>query len=222
MVSVVVAYSWDGEVSKDSRWRALRTALRTMAEEARKRAAKSSTAGVVIEDDTLQLGDSNLPVPKNREHEVPQVRINRLRAQAGAFAWDSICERIRAADLAVVDLTPTKTNSGSTERHTSSNVWLELGVALSSKPAGRVFAVHRDSNGHEHVPSDLKGLIIGCVGDQGRAKDRSLRMAVVNVLESVLCDRMGENGFNKISSHPQRKLPALPPKRRTRLRKTLG
>jgi len=119
VVSVVVAYSWDGEVSKDSRWRALRTALRTMAEEARKRAAKSSTAGVVIEDDTLQLGDSNLPVPKNREHEVPQVRINRLRAQAGAFTWDSICERIRAADLAVVDLTPTKMNSGSTERHTS-------------------------------------------------------------------------------------------------------
>jgi Predicted nucleotide-binding protein containing TIR-like domain len=185
-INVGVGYSWNGEVRKDLRWKALRDVLKKVEQEALKRAASELKREGYTDsrntDDAL----------KNR------IRIFRLRATVGQVAWTSIKSRINACDILVFDITPTKSVRAGRRRREASraaakivtpNVWLELGYALGRKGKERIFVVHAKPNGHRDLPSDLQGLIVGHVPTDSVQSDIALRMKLVNTLRKYLVER---------------------------------
>jgi len=103
-----------------------------------------------------------------------KARIARLRGQTGQFTWPAITRRIDESDVVVVDLTP---HDGT--QHIAPNVLLELGYALARHPQ-RVFVVVTENAGHDILPSDLKGMIVGHYGRTHQ--DKSLRSSIVNAI----------------------------------------
>jgi predicted nucleotide-binding protein len=124
-----------------------------------------------------------------------RVRIFRLRATVGQFAWNGIKKRINECDILVFDITPTKSSKAGRRRREASraaakivtpNVWLELGYAYGRKGEEHVFVVDAKPNGHTDLPSDLQGPIVGHITADGVQSDKSLRMKLVNTLRKYL------------------------------------
>jgi hypothetical protein len=175
-VRVGVGYGWDGEVREDRRWKDLRSFLTRCGEEARGRVSAGLTPTVGSDEDAAENAETS--------PSVPGVKVFRLRASVGQFTWPSVEQHILGADVLVFDLTPTKKIEGTELCGVAPNVWLELGYALGrEKP---VFVVHREQTGYRDLPSDLRGLIVGHVPENGAASDTSLRMSVVQALVSAL------------------------------------
>ena len=140
---------------------------------------------------TTKLPGAPRPVARNN-HEKPGISVRRLRATTGLFTWESIREAIAASDVLVFDITPTKPPEMKGASYTvSPNVWMELGYALAL--GKKVFVVHRDGHGHQSLPSDLGGLIVGSIPDDGKVRDLSLRMALVNHLRDLILEAYSTN-----------------------------
>ncbi len=183
-INVGVGYGWHGEVRKDRRWKALRKFLEKVEQEALKRAESE------LKREGYTVSRNTADTLKNR------VRIFRLRATLGQFAWTSIKIRIDECDILVFDITPTKSVKAGRRRRVASraaakvvtpNVWLELGYALGWKE--HVFVVHAKPNGHKDLPSDLQGLIVGHVPTNSVQSDKALRMKLMNTLRKDLVER---------------------------------
>ena len=198
-INIGVGYGWSGGIHKDLRWKALRKYLKKIEQEALKRAASELTKEAHIH-------------PRSLADAPKYVRISRLRATAGEFAWNSIKKRINECDILVFDITPTKPVKAGRRRRLPSraaakvvtpNVWLELGYALAQKD--NVFVVHSKPNGHADLPSDLGGLIVGHVPDDSVESDKSLRMRLANTLRKCLVARaVGIEPTTKLSPEARR------------------
>jgi hypothetical protein len=180
VISIGVGYTWNGEVRADPRWKALRTFLTTVSKEARTRAL-SAQPGINFEEGASRADHSKTT------NALPRIDVARLRATSGDFTWQSITARIRRSDVLLFDFTPA--NGG----RLSANVWLELGFAQATHAPGSVYLVHAEETGHEQLPSDLRGLIVGHVPVDGRAADTSLRMALVSDLRERLLAGRGQS-----------------------------
>ena len=170
-ITVGVGYGWHGKVRNDVRWRALRTFLNAVGEQARNRAARKLNKS--------ETTSAQLP------------RIRRLRATVSEQSWASIKTAISHCDILVFDITPTKafslsgrTNRGVKHKVTSPNVWLEIGYAEGQ--GKKVFLVHSKAGGHKDLPSDLVGHVIGHVPDDAGQIDISLRNKLINVMTNLL------------------------------------
>jgi hypothetical protein len=182
-INVGVGYGWKGEVGKDLRWKALRKFLKKVEQEALKRADS-------------ELKREGYTDSRNSADALKKcVRIFRLRATVGQFAWNSIKKRINECNILVFDITPTKSSKAGRRRREASraaakivtpNVWLELGYAYGRKGEEHVFVVDAKPNGHTDLPSDLQGLIVGHITADGVQSDKSLRMKLVNTLRKYL------------------------------------
>jgi hypothetical protein len=122
-INVGVGYGWNGEVW----WKALRKFLKKVEQEALKRADSE------LKREGYTDSRNSADALKKR------VRIFRLRATVGPFAWNSIKKRINECDILVFDITPAKSGKAGRRRRETSraaakivtpNVWLELGYAF--------------------------------------------------------------------------------------------
>jgi hypothetical protein len=179
-ITVGVGYGWSGKPRNDVRWKALRRFLTAVEEQARKRAIRDLNKDAAIDLRGLVASD-----------ELVAGRVRRLRASVGEPSWSSIKTAISNCDILVFDITPTKSikPSRSTRRRisqklTSPNVWLEIGYALGQKKT--VFLVHSKVGRHRDLPSDLQGLIVGHLPDEGAQVDVSLRNKLTNAMARVL------------------------------------
>lgn len=151
-VTIGVGYGWgNGPVHKDERWQELRTFCSTAAEQGRKMAAAMLSRGVSDEDQEYQTD--------NLDWALPRVSVARLRGSIGQFTWDSVRQHIDDSDIVMFDVTPNKI-ADKTHRYVSDNIWIEIGYALADRRRS-VFLVHSEEDGHNALPSDLRGLMIG-------------------------------------------------------------
>lgn len=187
-ITVGVGYGWSGKLRNDIRWKALRRFLTAVEEQARNRAIRDLTKDAAI-DSRVSVTSDNLVAG----------RIRRLRATVGEQSWSSIKTAISNYDILVFDITPTKSikSSRSARRRirqklTSPNVWLEIGYALGQKKT--VFLVHSKARGHRDLPSDLQGLIVGHLPDDGAQVDVSLRNRLTNAMARVLVAGVRNSG----------------------------
>jgi nucleoside 2-deoxyribosyltransferase len=183
-----VGYGWeDGKHPlSDARWTALREFLRSAAKDARTRAAAAHRRAVVIEDE--EVTDADLPSDESlvAGDVIRGVTVARLRATVGDFTWESVTQHIDDCDVLVFDVTPTKRLFETEQLTVAPNVWLELGYALHSKKP--VYVVHESEKGHRDLPSDLKGLMVGLIGNDGKMPDASLRMSLVGTIRKLLLE----------------------------------
>ena len=89
------------------------------------------------------------------------ISFRRLRASHGRFIWESVREKIAAADVCIFDVAARPEDGGKTSNKVpyanfNANVLLELGAALA-KPTPRVL-IMKPSNLEVGWPSDLNGL----------------------------------------------------------------
>jgi hypothetical protein len=141
---------------------------------------------VTAEDDGE--GEPNSLEEAWKAGRLPGLRVERLRASAGRFAWENIRSRIDGADILVFDYTPVA-KAGKDRAVTSGNVWLELGYAYGRKAPENVFVTHAEADGHHDIPSDLGGLIVGHLPDRGGVGDRSLRAAIAGAVKRIATER---------------------------------
>ncbi|HOU22000.1 MAG: hypothetical protein KBC66_02670 [Kiritimatiellae bacterium] len=191
LVKIAIAYAWgrrdqpDPGVLRDKRWKALRTFAVKAHEEAlrryerRMRQMKLSSPMYLEDEDALgTVGKRRQRLSGKNGVAITKVYApvtRRLRAGAGRFIWEDILQRINEADILIFDLTPRKG-----EETTASNVVLELGAALAVSPSKPVFPVIDNAARFKQlVPSDLCGLIVGVIPDNGSAQDRALYSAIV-------------------------------------------
>lgn len=182
IIKVGVGYTWDGDIQSDKRWHALRTCLNVIAKEALKRASQELSHQITFDDEKVPKTTTGA---RKQHSDKAAISVRRLRATTGSFTWESICKSISNSEALIFDITPTKPPEKRGYPYTvSPNVWMELGYALGL--GKKVFVVHRDQNGHHSLPSDLQGLIVGLLPDDGKARDQSLRMALVNHLRDAI------------------------------------
>jgi len=182
-IKIGIGYGWASEgVYCDDRWQELKGFCKSAASQGRNSALASVRRPVSTDDDELE------EMPDDR---IPNVNVSRLRASVGRFTWDSIKEHIDDSDVLVFDLTPTRTDAKG-QPYLTSNVWLEIGYALA-RPEKRVFLVHADEKGHTSLPSDLNGLIVGCLphGDIPQ-NDISLRSSLAGEVSRLIRARLGD------------------------------
>ncbi len=198
-VRIGVGYQWDGDHAlSDARWKVLRTFLETTARAARNSAIRAAGRSVVAEDDEQTVVDDVAAVAaeeerveeREREHGVRQVTVARLRATVGDFIWSSVTRHIDDCDVLVFDITPKKAVEGNSKPMVAPNVWLEFGYAHGrGKP---VYAIHQAWDKDHPPPSNLHGLMIGTIPEDGKMFDNSLRMALVNTLRRLLLESLEE------------------------------
>lgn len=183
-ITIGVGYGWsNGPVHKDERWQELRTFCSAAAEQGRKMAAAMLTRGVSVEDQECPIVSLALALPR--------ISVARLRGSIGRFTWDSVRQHIDDSDIVVFDVTPTKL-AGKIYRHVSENIWLEIGYALADRQKS-VFLVHSEEGGHEMLPSDLRGLLIGHLPSKsGKQYDVSLRTSLAVEVRRLAIVRVEE------------------------------
>jgi hypothetical protein len=186
-ISIRIGYTWDGAVHDDARWKRLRALCESAGRQGLSQAAAAIEHQVSGDEDDLSSGQSAAEV-KWGEGRLPGLRVERIRAVAGRFAWASIRRRIDDADIVLFDYTPiAKPDSAA---RTSDNVWLELGYAWGKKDEECVFLTHADSKAYRVLPSDLNGLIVGWIPNAGESgDDRSLRAAIAGAVKRLALER---------------------------------
>jgi hypothetical protein len=199
IIQIVIAYAWgrnhlpDPGLSKDKRWRALRSFAIKAHQEALRRCARrlrqmELASPTYLEDQAdgvcgKQKRLRKLPIRTGVSISSAYVPVTRrLRAGAGRFIWEDILQRIIMADILIFDLTP---RSG--EKMPASNVLLELGAAMAMCPPKPVFPVVDNINRIKQLmPSDLDGLIVGVIASDRIVQDRALYSAIAEkIAESV-------------------------------------
>lgn len=133
-IQILIVYEWtkDSEghakgVRADSRWKRLRSITERVTEPFVKM------------------------VQKNPGQHPIQIRVNRLRGRHGMALIDALLDRIRKADIVIVDL------GSETDENPNHNVFIELGMALYARKAdsGSLFVLKPDNI---KWPSDLEGF----------------------------------------------------------------
>lgn len=185
-ITIRIGYTWDGDVRKDARWQALRDFCESAGQQGLKQAQAALARAVTTDDDTD--GESGGLEAAWAAGLLPGLRVERLRASAGRFAWESIRSRIDGADVLVFDFTPVA-KAGKDAAVTSGNVWLELGYAYGKKHVDDVFVTHANSKGHHDIPSNLQGLIVGHVPHEERGHDASLRASIAGAVKRIATER---------------------------------
>jgi hypothetical protein len=192
-ITIRIGYTWDVDVRTDARWKALRDFCEGAGRQGL-RQALSTQAQVITTDDDAD-GELDGLHAAWKSGRVPGLRVERLRASAGRFAWESIRSRIDGADILVFDYTPI-IRSGKDVAVTSGNVWLELGYAYGKKNSDNVFVTHGSAKGHHDIPSDLKGLIVGHVPHEEKGDDVSLRATIAGAVKRIALERMNALELN--------------------------
>ncbi len=185
-ITIRIGYTWDDKLAKDERWRALREFCESAGRQGLSQANTLLARAVTAEDDGE--GEPSSLEEAWKAGRLPGLRVERLRASAGRFAWENIRSRIDGADILVFDYTPVA-KGGRDVAATSGNVWLELGYAYGRKEPENVFVTHAESDGHHDIPSDLRGLIVGHLPDSGGVGDRSLRAAIAGAVKRIAIER---------------------------------
>lgn len=133
-----------------------------------------------------------------------RVELRRLRASHGRFIWDSIFEKIKAADLLVFDVA----KRGASGKHSGTggrsakfnlNVLLELGAAMALKKRVLIMCPETDM---KSFPSDLCGLLLTCYKSRSAGgkfnrefvDSRGLFPQLRAMLRQVIEEKMVENG----------------------------
>ena len=178
---IAVGYSWDGgEVHNDQRWKTLQKYCTNIQQSAMATWQKREQNIFTDIEPGAEAISSKCDVPASKAPYRPEVR--RLRASVGSFIWESITEHIHQADILIFDLKP-KSKGG----HPSLNVFLELGYALHLVKAKPIFVVGTDAeiNEIDKTISDLKGLMIGKIPENGAMTDISLRNSMIGACMEI-------------------------------------
>lgn len=178
---IAVGYSWDGgDVRNDQRWKTLKKYcmdIQKIAMTTWQRRAQNVFSDIEPGEVTIS---SKCDVPASKAPYRPEVR--RLRASVGSFIWESIKEHIHQADILIFDLKPTSRGG-----RPSLNVFLELGYALPLVEAKPIFVVGTaaEIKKVDRMISDLKGLMLGIIPEDGAMTDISLRSSMIGVCMEI-------------------------------------